>query len=93
MPLRRINYQKSLIYIIKTHGKHFIGCTTNFSSCKYKHKEIIFLTERPNKLYNTIRANDYEWKMEILYKFPCNNKLELLQELDSAIQRLNPELN
>ena len=51
MPLRRINYQNSLIYIIKTHEKHFIGCTTNFSSCKYKHKEIIFLIFLPEIMY------------------------------------------
>jgi len=87
------NYKKGLIYSITTHDKQFIGCTTNFSSCKYNHKEIIFLTERPSKLYNTIRENDYEWEMERLYNFPCNNKLELEQELHSAIQRLNPELN
>jgi len=87
------NYTKGIIYSIKSGEKQFIGSTTNFASCRYHHKELIFLTERPTKLYNTIRENDYQWEMEVLYKFPCNSKSLLLQELETAIQRLKPELN
>ena len=88
-----VKYSNSIIYSIKSRGKTYIGCTTNFSSCKYNHKEILLLTERPSKLYNTIRHNNFEWEMKELHKYPCRNKTELLKELYRVIELTNPELN
>ena len=75
-----------------------IGSTYHFSKRKYKYKQDIC---NPNsKDYNTpscvyIRENGgyNNWIMEVIEKYPCNNKDELRMKEDELILKMNPKLN
>ena len=79
----------------------YIGQTTDFTRRKYSHKQnctkqLYEYNRNKNAfLYNTINQNGGwdNWKMEILEKYPCENREELLNRETFWIIELNATLN
>tara|TARA_R110002020_G_scaffold72626_1_gene186777 strand:+ start:115 stop:726 length:612 start_codon:yes stop_codon:yes gene_type:complete len=91
MPKGSVDYQKGLIYTIKTGDSLYVGSTTNFRERKYTHLQKIKTLN--SKLYHTIRENDCEWDMKPYKEFPCNSKLQLEIEEEKIRRELNADLN
>ena len=91
MPRGTVDYQKGLIYTIKTGDSLYVGSTTDFRKRKYTHLQKIKTLN--SKLYQTIRENDCEWEMKPYKMFPCNSKLELEIEEEKIRRELNTDLN
>tara|TARA_R110001606_G_C15016185_1_gene609110 strand:+ start:120 stop:590 length:471 start_codon:yes stop_codon:yes gene_type:complete len=86
------DYNKSIIYTIRTGDKLYVGSTTNYAMRKYKHKSQI-LHNKSVKLYNVIRENNGEWDMKPYSQFPCENRMELHIEEERLRRELNADLN
>ena len=94
MPKGQVDYQKGLIYTIKTGDSLYVGSTTNFIDRKYKHKnEIVSEKKKGRLLYKSIINNGGEWEMKPYKIFPCNSKLELEIEEEKIRRELNADLN
>ena len=91
MPRGTVDYQKGLIYTIKTGDSLYVGSTTDFRKRKYTHLQKIKTLN--SKLYHTIRENAGEWEMKPYKIFPCNSKLELEIEEEKIRRELNADLN
>jgi predicted GIY-YIG superfamily endonuclease len=96
------DYTKGLIYKICCNDENikdiYIGSTVDFKRRKGRHKCNCYnekTTEYNCKLYKYIRDNGgwSNWTMIELYKYPCNNKRELIQEEDKMMIELNSTLN
>jgi len=94
MPKGQVDYQKGLIYTIKTGDSLYVGSTTNFIDRKYKHKnEIVSEKKKGRLLYKSIINNGGEWEMKPYKIFPCNSKLELEIEEEKIRRELKCDLN
>ena len=93
MPRGNVDYQKGLIYTIKTGDSLYVGSTTNFRKRKYNHNCVIYKERSTSKLYQTIRENKGEWEMKPYKLFPCNSKIELEIEEERVRRELNANLN
>jgi len=96
MPKKSIDFQKSVIYTIKTGNSLYVGSTTNFTQRKSGHTNCITNENKKNynlKLYKAIRANDNEWSMLPHSKYPCNDKIEQTIEEQRIRILLNADLN
>ena len=92
MPTGEVNYENGMIYTIRSRDSVYVGSTTNFKGRKRQHKSNININKQ-FKLYQTIRANDFEWDMKPYKLFPCNHKVELEIEEEKIRQTLNADLN
>jgi len=96
MPRKPIDYKKSVIYTIKTGNSLYVGSTSDFRKRKWAHKSCIY-DEKQNgynlKLYQTIRANNFEWDMKPYKEYPCENKIQLIIEEERVRCELNADLN
>jgi len=96
MPKKSIDFQKTVIYTIKTGNSLYVGSTTNFTQRKSGHTNCITNENKKNynlKLYKAIRANGNEWSMLPHSKFPCNDKIEQTIEEERIRQLLKADLN
>jgi len=96
MPRKPIDYKRSVIYTIKTGNDLYVGSTTDFRKRKYNHKGCIYNENHKNsnaKLYQNIRANNYEWDMKPYKEYPCENKIQLTIEEERIRCELNANLN
>ena len=96
MPKKLIDFQKTVIYTIKTGNSLYVGSTTNFTQRKSGHTNSISNENKKTynlKLYKAIRANGNEWCMLPHSKFPCNDKIEQTIEEERIRQLLNADLN
>jgi len=96
MPRGNVDYQKGLIYTIKTGDSLYVGSTTDFRRRKSKHKCCIYNENQSNhhlKLYQNIRDNDGEWEMKPYKEFPCETKQQLIIEEERIRRELNADLN
>ena len=91
MPRGDVDYQKGLIYTIRSRDSIYVGSTTNFTNRKNNHKTN--LKKKQLKLYQTIIENDFEWDMKPYQLFPCNHKVELQIQEEKIRQTLNADLN
>ena len=90
------DYQKSVIYTIKTGNNLYVGSTINFTNRKHFHKKIIYNEKYKVyncKLYKTIRENGGEWVMKPYKEYPCENKTQLTIEEERIRSELNADLN
>ena len=90
------DYQKAIIYTIKTGNSIYIGSTTNFADRKKNHRCCInneIRIHNNSKLYNVIRENNKEWKMEKYKDYPCDNNIQLGLEEERIRQLLKADLN
>ena len=81
------------IYIITPHkcDDYYIGSTENMKRRKNKHTQAI---KSYNELvYKTIRECGGKFDMVILYEYECENKYELKQEEQRALNKYKPKLN
>tara|TARA_R110000822_G_C14996587_1_gene460289 strand:+ start:14 stop:589 length:576 start_codon:yes stop_codon:yes gene_type:complete len=92
MPRGNIDYQKGVIYTIKTGDSVYVGSTTDFRNRKYQHKSNI-TKKKGIKLYQNIIKNNSEWDMKPYKLFPCNSKLELEIEEEKIRRELKCDLN
>ena len=86
-----VDYQKGIIYTIKSGDSIYVGSTTNFRARRSQHKNAI--KNKPTKIYQTIRDNDGEWEMKPYQLFPCNSKVELEIQEEKVRQKLTADLN
>jgi len=96
MPKKPIDFQKTVIYTIKTGNSLYVGSTTNFTQRKSGHTNSITNENKKTynlKLYKAIRANGNEWCMLPHSKFPCNDKIEQTIEEERIRCLLNADLN
>ena len=85
-------YEQGLIYTIKTDTGVYVGSTIDFKGrCSHHIHSIECGIIR--LLYDNIRANNNEYKIEILHMFPCNNNTELRIEERRVADELNANLN
>jgi len=90
------DYQKAIIYTIKTGNSVYVGSTINFADRIKNHRCCINNETRINnngKLYRVIRENNKEWKMEKYKEYPCDNKIQLGIEEEKIRQLLKADLN
>ena len=92
MPRGKVDYQKGLIYTIKSGDSLYVGSTTDFRRRKYQHK-CSLKTNNTFLLYECIRKNNFEWDMKPYKIFPCNSKMELEIEEERIRCELNTDLN
>lgn len=102
MPRTPINYQNTIIYVIKCKDdnitEEYIGSTTNFNERKCQHKTTC--NNEKDKSYNelkyqVIRNNGgwTNWIMLEVLKYPCNDKNEArMKEEEIRVER-NAKLN
>tara|TARA_R110002049_G_scaffold39024_1_gene120585 strand:- start:3007 stop:3585 length:579 start_codon:yes stop_codon:yes gene_type:complete len=85
-------YENGLIYTIKTDTGLYVGSTINFKARCSTHKNYIECG-KIRLLYDNIRANNNEYKIEILHMFPCDNLTQLRIEERRVADELNANLN
>ena len=96
MPRTPIDYSKSVIYKIQHLEKDelvYVGSTTNFVKRKNQHKSQC--KTQTQKVYEMIRENG-GWEcfnMIIIKEYPCQTKIDLVQEEDRVMRELNTSLN
>ena len=85
MPRLPINYQNTIIYVIKCKDdnitEEYIGSTTNFRERKHNHRQTCNNENNRDynlKVYKYIRENGGwdNWIMLEIEKYPCNDKRE-----------------
>lgn len=86
------DYNKSVIYTIKSGDDIYVGSTTNFNVRKGEHKTSI-KNGTKRKIYDVIRNNGGEWNMQPYQLYPCNNKLELCIQEEKIRQKLGATMN
>ena len=90
------DYSKGVIYTIKTDDGLYVGSTYDFKHRKICHKCNIYnenCVEYNFKVYQNIRANDGEYRIELYKPFPCENDIELRQEEERIRIELDANLN
>ena len=102
MPLKNIDYSKTIIYKIVCNDLNikdcYVGHTTDFTRRKNGHKKCC---SNPNnnsynlKIYKTIRENGGidNWTMIMIENYPCNNGDEARARERYYYETLNPTLN
>lgn len=85
-------YENGVIYTIKTDDGLYVGSTVNLYHRKATHKNRAKNNSK-TLLYQNIRANNYEYVIELLYPFPCLNRTELQIEERKVCEELNANLN
>ena len=85
-------YENGLIYTIKTNTGLYVGSTIDFKMRGYRHKSSLNCG-KIRLLYDNIRANNNEYKIEILHMFPCDNLTKLRIEERRVADELNANLN
>jgi len=85
-------YENAIIYTIKTDTGLYVGSTIDFKARNNNHKNHIE-SGTIRILYDNIRANNNEYKMEILHMYPCDNQSELRIEERRVADELNANLN
>ena len=79
-------YDNAVIYTIKVNEKLYVGSTNNFPKRENDHGRFMH-TNAPN-LYETIRANDYKYEIEIYKEYPCDDRTELRKEEQRCMNEL-----
>jgi len=92
MPRGSVDYQKGLIYTIRTGDSVYVGSTTDFRRRKSHHKSNI-KNGYQTKIYQVIRENNFEWDMKPYKLFPCNSKMDLEIEEERIRREINADLN
>ena len=90
------DYNKCVIYTIRTGEGLYVGSTCRYNQRKYNHKSIINNenSDKYNfKLYKTIRDNDGVWDMQPHSQYPCNSKMEMTIEEERIRKELKADLN
>ena len=90
------DYSKGIIYTIKTDDGLYVGSTVDFKGRKYNHKSHIYNENKKEynmKLFQNIRQNGGEYRIELYKPFPCNSKRELEKEEEEIRIELNANLN
>ena len=90
------DYSSSVIYTIRTDDGLYVGSTCDFKQRKKAHKCNIYNENNKNyniNLYQNIRANDGEYRIELYKPFPCENRRELQKEEDRIRIELDANLN
>ena len=102
MPIKNINYSKTIIYKICCNDLNitdcYIGHTTDFKSRKNSHKYKCNKEGSKgynSRLYQYIRDNGGwdNWSMILIEEYNCNNKLEALKRERELIEELKSTLN
>ena len=85
-------YENGVIYTIKTDDGLYVGSTIDLSKRKATHK---FKAKNNSKtlLYQNIRANNYEYVIELHQPYPCLNRTELQIEERRICEELKANLN
>lgn len=94
------DYLETVIYKISCKNKKiediYIGSTVSFSVRKRLHKKMCISggSTQP-KLHDYINSNGgwYNWQMEIIENFPCENNKQKLEREQFWINQLKPSLN
>jgi len=90
------DYSNAIIYTIKTDDGLYVGSTIDFKDRKRVHKCNVYNENNKHynyKVYQNIRANDGEYRIELYKPFPCDNRQELQQEEDRIRIELDANLN
>ena len=103
MPRTKIDYSKSVIYMLKKKDDYdneniYIGSTTDLTRRRYNHRNNCCnpsINHYNNKKYQYIRENGGwdEWIMIVIENYPCNNKLELVKREDEIMCEMKSKLN
>jgi len=70
---------EAVIYSITTNDGLYIGSTTHFKNRCYRHTACLKSGEQISLLYENIRKNNGQYKIEIILELVCEDKLELRQ--------------
>ena len=79
-------YDDAVIYVIKVNGELYVGSTNNYPKREKDHARFMN-TNAPN-LYETIRANDSKYEIEIYKEYPCDDRTELRKEEQRCMNEL-----
>ena len=85
-------YENGVIYTIKTDDGLYVGSTIDLYGRKASHKNNAKNNSK-TLLYQNIRANNYEYVIELHKPFPCLNRTELQIEERKVCEELNANLN
>ena len=90
------DYNKCVIYTIKTGDGVYVGSTCNYNRRKCAHKSNI--NNEANiaynlKLYTTIRENEGAWDMQPHSEYPCESKIQMNIEEERIRKELSADLN
>ena len=85
-------YENGVIYTIKTDDGLYVGSTIDLYNRKSTHKNKVKNNSK-TLLYQNIRANNYEYVIELHKPFPCLNRTELQIEERKVCEELNANLN
>ena len=85
-------YENGVIYTIKTDDGLYVGSTIDLYGRKASHK-CNAKNNSKTLLYQNIRANNYEYVIELHKPFPCLNRTELQIEERKVCEELNANLN
>jgi hypothetical protein len=96
MPLKQIDYSKTIIYKIQHIERTdllYVGHTTNFSSRKKQHKKSS--RAETNALYSLIRANGgwERFNMAPIKQVECKNSIDALIQEQACIDELKATMN
>ena len=96
MPLKPIDFSKTIIYKIQKDDDFYVGSTTDFASRKSQHKSNCNNEKYNLKLYQTIREKGgwNEWEMTPLEEYAeCQNKIQARIREEEWCVKLNAGLN
>jgi len=79
-------YDNAVIYVIKVIEKLYVGSTNNYPKRETDHAR--FMNVNAPNLYETIRANDFKYTIEIYKEYPCADRTELRKEEQRCINEL-----
>ena len=85
-------YENGVIYTIKTNDGLYVGSTIDLYNRKATHKNRAKNNSK-TLLYQNIKANNYEYVIELHKPFPCLNRTELQIEERKVCEELNANLN
>ena len=85
-------YENGVIYTIKTDDGLYVGSTIDLYGRKASHKNNAKNNSK-TLLYQNIKANNYEYVIELHKPFPCLNRTELQIEERKVCEELNANLN
>jgi len=90
------DYNKCVIYTIRSGEGLYVGSSCNFVKRKHKHNSDLNNKNSKNhnlKLYRVIRENDGNWDMQPHSQYPCNSKMEMAIEEERIRKELKADLN
>ena len=91
-----VNYKNGVIYTIKTDTGIYVGSTTDYRDRARHHKKCVWNEQGHmynSKLYQNIRENKGEYRIEIYKMCPCDTFEQLRTEEERVRTELNANLN